>query len=115
MTFGLVATRHFERCARNFLRKHPDLKPPFTETLGQLGQDPFHPTLRLHALSGDPTGIHAVSLTHAYRLTLTLRVTEREIVLLDIGSHDPNLFIAYPDDYENAKKSRTVGARRDRR
>jgi hypothetical protein len=93
----------------------PTSSPLSRRHWGNWGQDPFHPTLRLQALSGDPTGIHAVSLTHAYPLTLTLRVTEREIVLLDIGSHDPNLFIAYPDDYENAKKSRTVGARRDRR
>ena len=33
-------------------------------------------------------GLHAVSVTHAYRITLTLRVTKKEIVLLDIGSHD---------------------------
>jgi mRNA-degrading endonuclease RelE of RelBE toxin-antitoxin system len=33
-------------------------------------------------------GLHAVSVTHAYRITLTLRVTTKEIVLLDIGSHD---------------------------
>jgi len=33
-------------------------------------------------------GLHAVSVTHAYRLTLMLRVAQEEIVLLDIGSHD---------------------------
>jgi mRNA-degrading endonuclease YafQ of YafQ-DinJ toxin-antitoxin module len=88
MTFTLVTTRHFDRCARKFLRRHPDLKPALRETLGQLRQDPFHPTLRLHALSGELSGIHAASLTHSYRLTLTLQITEREIVLLDIGSHD---------------------------
>ena len=31
---------------------------------------------------------YAVSVTHAYRITLTLRVTKREIILLDIGTHD---------------------------
>ena len=29
-----------------------------------------------------------MSVTYAYRITLTLRVTKKEIVLLDIGSHD---------------------------
>jgi mRNA-degrading endonuclease RelE of RelBE toxin-antitoxin system len=29
-----------------------------------------------------------VSLTHSYRITLTVMVTEHEIILLDIGSHD---------------------------
>jgi len=42
----------------------------------------------LHPLSGELEGLHAVSGTHAYRITLTLRVTKKEIVLLDIGSHD---------------------------
>jgi hypothetical protein len=29
-----------------------------------------------------------VRLTYSYRVTLTLLITEQEIVLLDIGSHD---------------------------
>ncbi len=88
MTYTLVATRHFERRARKFLRKHPDLKSTVKETLELLRQDPFEPSLEFHGLSGKLSGIQAVSITHSYRLTLTLRVTEREIILLDIGGHD---------------------------
>ena len=33
-------------------------------------------------------GIHAVSITYSYRITLTLKITEKGIILLDIGSHD---------------------------
>ena len=33
-------------------------------------------------------GIQAVSLTYDYRITLTVIVTDKEITLLDIGSHD---------------------------
>jgi mRNA-degrading endonuclease YafQ of YafQ-DinJ toxin-antitoxin module len=88
MTFTLVTTRHFERRARKFLRKHPDLKPVLRDTLLQLRRDPFQPSLKLHGLGGGLNGIQAVSLTHSYRLTLTLQITEREIFLLDIGSHD---------------------------
>jgi len=32
--------------------------------------------------------MQAVSLTYSYRITLTLQITEHEILLLDIGSHD---------------------------
>jgi len=32
-------------------------------------------------------GLHAVSLTHAYRVTLMFRTAKREVILLDIGSH----------------------------
>ena len=88
MTFALVTTQHFERRARKFLRKHPDLRPVLRDTLDDLSRDPFQPNLRLHPLSGSLAGVQAVSLTYAYRLTLLLRVTESEIVLLDIGTHD---------------------------
>lgn len=88
MSFALVTTQHFERCARKFLRQHPDLRPTLRDTLNDLGQDPFQPRLRLHPLAGKLEGMQAVSLTYSYRLTLLLEVTEREIVLLDIGTHD---------------------------
>lgn len=88
MPFTLVTTRHFERQARKFLRKHPDLKSTVKETLEQLQQDPFKPGLKLHGLSGNLAGIQAVSITHSYRLILTLKITDQEIILIDIGSHD---------------------------
>ncbi len=88
MSFALVTTQHFERRARKFLRKHLDLRPAFRETLSDLSQDPFQPRLKLHPLAGKLEGTQAVSLTYSYRLTLLLKVTEQEIVLLDIGTHD---------------------------
>jgi mRNA-degrading endonuclease YafQ of YafQ-DinJ toxin-antitoxin module len=88
MSFALVTTQHFERRARKFLRKHPDLRQPLRDTLGDLSQDPFQPKLKLHPLSGNLGGVQAVSLTYSYRLTLQVRVTEQEVVLLDIGTHD---------------------------
>ena len=88
MSFALITTQHFERRARKFLRKHPDLRPRLRDILNDLSQDPFQPRLRLHPLTGKLEGIQAVSLTYSYRLTLLLKVTEQEIVLLDIGTHD---------------------------
>jgi mRNA-degrading endonuclease YafQ of YafQ-DinJ toxin-antitoxin module len=88
MTFALITTQHFERRARKFLRKHPDLRPVLRDTLDQLSLDPFKPRLKLHALGGTLAGVQGVSLTHSYRITLTLRITQQEIVLLDVGTHD---------------------------
>lgn len=88
MTFELITTQHFERRARKFLRKHPDLRPVLRDTLDQLNRDPFVPRLKLHALSGALAGVQAVSLTHSYRITLIPKITEQEIVLLDLGAHD---------------------------
>ena len=86
--YELVTTRHFMRSAKKFLRKHPDLRGRFAMLIDGLRDDPFQPHLKLHSLGGKLEGIFAVSITHSYRLTLTLKITEKEIILLDIGSHD---------------------------
>ena len=78
----------FTKQANRFFRKHPDLHAPFRRLVMDLQEDPFQPSLRLHPLHGEFEGVHAVSLTYSYRVTLTLQVTERAIILLDIGSHD---------------------------
>ena len=88
MSFRLATTNAFDRRARKFLGKHPDLKPRLQETLTALSADPFQPSLRLHALTGKLEGLQAVSLTYAYRIVLTLQITEEEILLIDIGGHD---------------------------
>ena len=86
--FAIVTSNYFLRRANKFLKKHPDLKERFTEVVDGLKKDPFQPQLELHNLGGKLQGCQAVSLTHGYRITLTLMVTEKEIILLDIGSHD---------------------------
>lgn len=88
MNWTLSTTAFFDRRARKFLARHPDLRPRFAETLAQLTADPFQPGLRLHPLSGKLQGLQAVSLTYSYRITLTLQISEHEILLIDIGSHD---------------------------
>jgi mRNA-degrading endonuclease YafQ of YafQ-DinJ toxin-antitoxin module len=88
MSWTLVTAASFDRRARKFLTRHPDLRPRLAETLEKLRADPFEPSLRLHPLTGKLEGLQAVSLTYSYRITLTLQITEHEILLLDIGSHD---------------------------
>ncbi|HUX32210.1 MAG TPA: hypothetical protein VMV78_16515 [Thiobacillus sp.] len=56
--------------------------------MAQLRADPFEPSLRLHPLTGKLQGMQAVSLAYSDHITLTLQITEHEILLLDIGSHD---------------------------
>ena len=86
--FSVTTSATFLRQARRFFRKHPDLKPRFAATVSALQQDPFQPGLGLHQLTGKLSGCHVVRLTYSYRITLTLLMTEEEIILLDIGSHD---------------------------
>jgi mRNA-degrading endonuclease YafQ of YafQ-DinJ toxin-antitoxin module len=86
--YQLIATRHFERQLVRFNRAHPELRRRVAQALLDLEHDPLQPHLRLHALSDQLAGLHAVSVTYAYRIVLTLRISEREITLLNIGSHD---------------------------
>ena len=86
--YQLITTRHFERQLARFERAHPELRHRIAQALIDLEQDPFQPHLRLHALSGQLAGLHAISVTFAYRIVLTLQLSEREITLLNIGSHD---------------------------
>ena len=86
--FSVTASEKFLRQSSKFFRKHSDLKTRFAATVSALQQDPFQPGLGLHQLTGKLSGCHAVRLTYSYRITLTLLITEKEIILLDIGSHD---------------------------
>ena len=86
--FTVSTSEQFLRQARKFFKKHPDLKPRFSAIFEALKTYPFQPSLCLHQLTGKLAGCHAVRLTYSYRITLTLLISESEIILLDIGSHD---------------------------
>jgi mRNA-degrading endonuclease YafQ of YafQ-DinJ toxin-antitoxin module len=88
VSYQLVTTSRFERRLRKFVHDHPDLKPRLARVLRNLEADPFQPHLRPHPPRDELQGLHAVSVTYSYRLTLILRIDAREITLLDIGSHD---------------------------
>jgi proteic killer suppression protein len=63
MRFSLIFTESYEKIEGRFLKRHPDLLERYYKTLAILEQDPFHPSLRLHALKGRLAGLHAVSIT----------------------------------------------------
>jgi addiction module RelE/StbE family toxin len=86
--FTLVWTAGFTRAAKKFTEQHSELRSKFSAILRDLETDPFQPHLKYHHLTGKLKGIQAVSITHSYRLTLTVMITDKEIILLDVGSHD---------------------------
>ncbi len=85
--YTLVWTAHFTRSAEKFKKRHPELKKKFAHVLRDLEKDPFQPHLHYHHLGGKLKGIQAVSINDKYRVSLTVVITEKEIVLLDVGSH----------------------------
>lgn len=88
MSYTLVFTDSYNRRARKWLKKHPQLRSQYLKTLQLLELNPFHPSLRLHALKGRLQGLHSVSINLSQRITLEMQIAEAEILLINVGSHD---------------------------
>ena len=86
--YELVWTARFMRSAKKFTKQHGELRAKFADILRDLENDPFQPHLKYHHLSGKLKGIQAISITDSYRITLTVVISDKEITLLDVGSHD---------------------------
>ena len=80
MTYQLVFTDQYNRRAARWLRRHPELHNQYLKTLQLLEANPYHPSLRLHALKGRLSGLHSVSINLSQRITLELLIQDREIV-----------------------------------
>jgi len=88
MGFKLVFTAHYQKCAARFLKKNPNLEQQYLKTLKLLEMNPYHPSLRLHGLSGKLQGLHSVSINLSYRITLEFLIQDERIVPVNVGSHD---------------------------
>jgi len=88
MTYQLVFTDQYNRRAARWLRRHPELRNQYLKTLQLLEANPYHPSLRLHALKGRLSGLHSVSINLSQRITLELLIQDREIIPVNVGDHD---------------------------
>lgn len=87
MPYRLIFPVSYQKREQAFLAKHADLKARYYKTLLLVEQDPLHPSLRLHRLQGKLSGLHSISISKRYRITLELEMREREILFVNIGSH----------------------------
>lgn len=80
------------RAFKRLTRKNPTLRPLIEETLRQLIQDPFQPSLHTHKLKGDLSNIWSCSIDYNYRILFEfvqdLDNKEEAILLINLGSHD---------------------------
>jgi len=88
VSYTLVFTEQYNRRALRFIKRHPELRSQYLKTLQLLELNPSHPSLRLHALKGKLKPLQSVSINMSYRITLELLVIEKEIILVNIGSHE---------------------------
>ncbi len=88
MNWSLVFSEQYEKRALRFLKRHPELEKQYLKTLQLMEANPFHPSLRLHPLSGRLSGLYSVSINLSYRITLEFLIQEQEIIPVNVGDHD---------------------------
>lgn len=80
------STKQYDKIAKKFLRKHPELQEKYLKTLQLLEVNPAYHSLRLHKLGGMNT--YSVSINLSYRIILEFYIEGDLIILLYVGSHD---------------------------
>jgi mRNA-degrading endonuclease YafQ of YafQ-DinJ toxin-antitoxin module len=88
VSYTLVFTDAYNRRAARWLKKHPELRQQYLKTLQLLAANPHHPSLRLHALSGKLQGLHSVSISLSYRITIELLIQGEQIIPVNVGDHE---------------------------
>ena len=87
MAYLLIYPESYTKRVKKFLRKHPEIRKQYQKTLELLELNPYHPSLRLHNLSGRLKSLSSVSINMSYRITLEFEITEKEIILINVGDH----------------------------
>lgn len=88
MNYTIKITDQFDKKIKKFLKKHSDLHNKVLKTFTLMANDPFHPSLRLHKLSGNLGEYHSVSIDMQYRIVIEFIIKDNEIIPISIGSHD---------------------------
>lgn len=86
--YQLIITESYQKRAKKFFAKHPEILKQYEKVLKLLCANPQHPSLRLHKLSGRLSGLFSVSINISYRLIINFIIKNNQIILIDIGSHD---------------------------
>ncbi|MFB2922477.1 MULTISPECIES: type II toxin-antitoxin system YafQ family toxin [Aerosakkonema] len=89
---NLVWSSAFIRAFKRLVRQNPQLRSAIEQTLQQLAEDPFNPSLRSHKLKGDLSDRWSCSIDYSNRILFKFVTNpdsnEEEILLLTLGSHD---------------------------
>ncbi len=82
----------FQRTFKHRTRHSPASGERVFQVLEKLAEDPFHPTLKTHKLSGQLRGLWACWVEYDCRIVFPLEPDpagrEETIILVDIGTHD---------------------------
>ena len=88
MSYKIVITDYYLTKLKKLIKKHPDILERYSKTIQLLEIDPFHSSLRLHKLKGKLRDYYSVSINMQYRITIDFIIEDKEIIPIDIGTHD---------------------------
>ncbi len=88
MNYKIIIGDAYKKRVTKFLKKHPDMFKRYAKAMSILEVDPFHPSLRLHKLKGNLNEYYSVSINMEYRVVIDFLIVDKEIIPIDIGSHD---------------------------
>jgi mRNA-degrading endonuclease YafQ of YafQ-DinJ toxin-antitoxin module len=84
----ILYTESYLKRAKRFIKIHPELVSQYEKTLSLLEINPYHPSLRLHNLTGKLSELYSVSINISYRISIYFLIEENKIIPIDVGSHD---------------------------
>ena len=82
----LIWDEAFVRSARKWQKKHPELVSRFRDRLRLFSECPYHPSLKVHNLSGNLKGYSSLSINYEFRLIFKF-ISDEKVLLIDIGTH----------------------------
>ena len=85
----LIWDEPFRKIYRKWIRRHPDLKSQFAKKIILFADDPFHPSLKTHQLSGVLKGLWSFRISYEHRLVFDfIDEGQTKVLLIDIGLHE---------------------------
>ena len=84
----LSKTFYYSKVEKKFFKKHQELLKKYSIVLKKLQQNPFESSLKTHKLKGELSAYYACSLNYEFRIILTIKILDEQVILMNIGSHD---------------------------
>ncbi len=84
----LIWDERFKRTYKKWSKKHPDLIEVLKSKLELFVNNPFHPVLRTHSLSGVLQELWCLRINYEHRLIFKFVEKKKKVLLIDIGTHN---------------------------
>lgn len=84
---NLIWGSSFKRACKRVSTASPDLKHKIARALETFVDNPYHPSLRTHKLSGNLKGLWAFVVAYDCRIVFQF-LDDQNVLLIDIGKHD---------------------------